>query len=83
MRLPVHALKIDRSFVTQMTKSERAAALVASVISMAHSLGVSVVAEGVETAADVAMLRGMGCDEAQGYFFSKPLTAGDYGRWQA
>jgi len=83
VRLPVHALKIDRSFVLQMTKSERAQALVASVISMAHTLGVSVVAEGVETAADAEMLRAMGCDEAQGYYFSRPLPADEYARWQA
>jgi diguanylate cyclase (GGDEF)-like protein len=82
VRLPVHALKIDRSFVQQMSKSDRAAGLVASVISMAHSLGVAVVAEGVENEADAAMLRKMGCDEAQGYYFAKPLAAEDYAKWK-
>lgn len=82
VKLPVHALKIDRSFVTQMTKSERAAALVNSVVSMAHSLGVLVVAEGVETDEQAGMLRRMNCDEAQGYFFARPLDADAYAAWR-
>ncbi|HLT77681.1 MAG TPA: EAL domain-containing protein [Ferrovibrio sp.] len=76
--LPVHALKIDRSFVQQMQQSREAAAVVASVITMAHHLGLRVVAEGVETEADRAMLAGLGCDEGQGYLWSKPLSAADF-----
>jgi diguanylate cyclase (GGDEF)-like protein len=76
--LPVHALKIDRSFVHQMSKSREAHSVVASIISMAHNLGLRVVAEGVETAEDLEMLRQLGCDEAQGYYFAKPLPAEQY-----
>jgi diguanylate cyclase (GGDEF)-like protein len=76
--LPVHALKIDRAFVIQMTKSRQARSVVESVISMAHALGMRVVAEGVETAEDAAILRELGCDEAQGYFFGKPVPAAEF-----
>ncbi len=76
--LPVHALKIDRAFVIQMTKSREARSVVESVISMAHALGLIVVAEGVETAEDAAILRELGCDEAQGYFFGKPVPPADF-----
>jgi diguanylate cyclase (GGDEF)-like protein len=79
--LPVHALKIDRSFVTQMTKSAQARDLVASIISMAHRLHLRVVAEGVETAEDVAGLRELGCDEAQGFHYSRPMPASQYETW--
>lgn len=72
--LPVHALKIDRSFVQQMGKSREAHSVVASIISMAHNLGLRVVAEGVETEADLELLKSLRCDEAQGYYFSKPVT---------
>lgn len=80
--LPIHALKIDRSFVIQM-KEPRYAAIVASTISLAHSLGVKVVAEGVETAELVQQLAQGGCDEIQGHFYSKPLPAEDFVRWCA
>ena len=73
--LPVHALKIDRSFVIQMTKSRQARSVVESVISMAHALGLRVVAEGVETSEDASILRQLGCDEAQGYLFGRPTPA--------
>jgi len=76
--LPVHALKIDRSFVQQMSKHPDAYSVVASIISMAHNLKLRVVAEGVETEEDAAMLRALGCDEAQGYLFSKPLPAAEF-----
>jgi diguanylate cyclase (GGDEF)-like protein len=73
--LPVHALKIDRSFVQQMSKSREAYSVVASIISMAHNLGLRVVAEGVETESELEMLRELGCDEGQGYLFAKPMEA--------
>ncbi|PJI42178.1 EAL domain-containing protein [Ferrovibrio sp.] len=76
--LPVHALKIDRSFVRQMGESREAHSVVASIISMAHNLGLRVVAEGVETQADVDMLKALDCDEAQGYLFAKPQVASEY-----
>lgn len=73
--LPVHALKIDRSFVARMTRNPQARLVVQSVVSMAHSLGLRVVAEGVETEDDAAILRELACDEAQGYLFGKPIPA--------
>ena len=76
--LPVHALKIDRSFVARMGKNAQARLVVQSVVSMAHSLGLRVVAEGVETDADAAILRELGCDEAQGYLYSKPLLPQEF-----
>lgn len=79
--LPVHALKIDRSFVLQMSKSPQARGVVASIISMAHTLNLQVVAEGVETTADASMLQQLGCDFAQGYLYSRPVPAADYEAW--
>jgi EAL domain-containing protein (putative c-di-GMP-specific phosphodiesterase class I) len=73
--LPVHALKIDRAFVQQMTKSREAKSVVASVISMAHGLGLRVVAEGVELAEELEMLKTLDCDDAQGYFIARPVEA--------
>ena len=76
--LPVHFLKIDRSFVTQMKSSKEAHAVVASVISMAHNLGLQVVAEGVEAKAEADTLETLGCDLAQGYLFHKPLPPSEF-----
>jgi diguanylate cyclase (GGDEF)-like protein/PAS domain S-box-containing protein len=72
-RLPIHALKIDRLFVTGMSQGEHDAIIVRSTIALAHSLGLVVVAEGVEDAATEALLRTMGCDQVQGFFLSPPL----------
>jgi diguanylate cyclase (GGDEF)-like protein/PAS domain S-box-containing protein len=68
-------LKIDRSFVEGVDTGSKETAIVAGAISLAQSLGLTVVAEGVQTEAQVATLRGLGCDLAQGYFFSRPLPA--------
>ena len=73
-RLPINRLKIDRAFVMRMTGDPRSAALVQAIVSMAHGLGLAVTAEGVETAEQAEALREMGCDEAQGYWFSRPIT---------
>lgn len=73
-RLPVNTLKIDRSFVVGMTAGPEGLAIVSSIIALAHSLKLQVVAEGVETAQQAACLRKLGCDEAQGYFFSRPVA---------
>lgn len=72
-RLPIHALKIDRSFVVGMTQSEDSLAIVRSVISLAHSLRLTVIAEGVETDEQLELLRGLNCDEVQGYLLSRPI----------
>ncbi|HET6631638.1 MAG TPA: EAL domain-containing protein [Rhodanobacteraceae bacterium] len=71
--LPVDCLKIDRSFVNNVTSNPRDAAIVAATITLAHSLGLDVVAEGVENAEQLAWLRGQGVDRMQGYHFSVPL----------
>jgi len=72
-KLPLDTLKIDRSFVIDMTTSPQGLALVSTIISLAHSLKLKVVAEGVETEEQSGLLRLMGCDEMQGYLFSKPV----------
>jgi diguanylate cyclase (GGDEF)-like protein/PAS domain S-box-containing protein len=72
-RLPVNALKIDRSFIVGMTTSPDSATIVSIVISLAHSLGLIVIAEGVETEEQSKMLRLLKCDEMQGFFISRPI----------
>jgi diguanylate cyclase (GGDEF)-like protein len=79
--LPIDELKLDKSFVMTMGEDARAAAIVRSTIGLAHSLGLSMVAEGVETAAAASELAGAGCDVAQGFFFAKGLPAADLERW--
>jgi diguanylate cyclase (GGDEF)-like protein len=81
-RLPVSELKIDKSFVMGMENDESDAKIVRSTVDLAHNLGLSVVAEGVESAAILQALHGLGCDEAQGYHISKPLPAGDFVAWR-
>lgn len=73
-RLPVDRLKIDRSFVQDVTSNEEAATVVMAIVQLAHNLHLKVVAEGVETQADHAFVRDAGCTYAQGFFYSKPLT---------
>jgi diguanylate cyclase (GGDEF)-like protein/PAS domain S-box-containing protein len=72
-RLPADAIKIDRSFVKGLGKDVEDTAVVRMVIELAHTLGLEVIAEGVETEKQAALLKEMGCDFAQGYHFSKPL----------
>ena len=72
--LPVDCLKIDRAFVTRLVKGGRDAALAQAIISMGHGLGLRVLAEGVETAEQLAFLRQHDCNEGQGYFFAKPAA---------
>ncbi len=82
-RLPVHELKIDKSFVMGMETGEDDAMIVRSTIDLAHNLGLTVVAEGVETAAILERLRTLACDEAQGYHIARPLPVDDFLAWQA
>lgn len=74
-RLPVDALKLDHSFVQDLPQSKEARAIAAAVISLARGLGITVVAEGVETASQCVYLRDQGCHQLQGYYFSYPLPA--------
>jgi len=80
-RLPVDAIKIDKSFVFDMTKNEDSAHIVRSTIDLAHGMELKVVAEGVEDAAALERLIALGCDTAQGYFFGKPMPASDIVTW--
>lgn len=75
--LPVSMLKIDRSFVRGGCESQGGLTLVSTIISLARSFGMKTVAEGVETTEELSMLRGLDCDQAQGYFFARPCPAGD------
>jgi diguanylate cyclase (GGDEF)-like protein/PAS domain S-box-containing protein len=72
-RFPIDVLKIDKSFVDDVTTSSNDAAIALSVISLGHNLDMRVIAEGVETRAQMEFLRHHGCDEMQGYFFSRPV----------
>lgn len=74
-RLPVDRLKIDRSFVHGMGTDHHSTTIVNAVISLGHSLGMDVLAEGVETAPELTALEAMGCDQAQGFIFSRAVTA--------
>ncbi len=80
-RLPVRELKIDRSFVLGLTTEPSDVVLVQSAVDLGHNLGLHVVAEGVEDAATQDMLAAMGCDQMQGYYISRPVTAAAFGSW--
>ena len=80
-RLPVNELKIDKSFVLAMERDLDDAKIVRSTIELAHNLGLSVVAEGVETAKAWKLLATLGCDEGQGYFMGKPMPADQFVGW--
>ena len=80
-RLPVHEVKIDRSFVMEMDERASDAAIVQSTVQLGQTLGLSVVAEGVETESALARLREFGCDYAQGFLISKPVPADKLTEW--
>jgi diguanylate cyclase (GGDEF)-like protein len=77
-KLPVDTLKIDRSFIDDMGTSAQALSLVSTMISLAHSFKLEVVAEGVETEAQANLLKLLRCDEAQGYLYGRPVPAGEF-----
>jgi EAL domain-containing protein (putative c-di-GMP-specific phosphodiesterase class I) len=77
-RFPLDELKIDRSFIMQIRGPDDRAAIITAIIAMAHSLGLKVVAEGIETEAQLAFLKAQGCDEFQGYLKSKPVPADEF-----
>ena len=76
-QFPVNKLKIDRSFIRDLSIDSDDAAITSAIISMAKGLSLKVIAEGVETEEQMAFLRDHQCDEIQGYFFSKPITASE------
>jgi EAL domain-containing protein (putative c-di-GMP-specific phosphodiesterase class I) len=80
-RFPISTLKIDRSFVSRMTDQSDNAEIVRTIVMLARSLKMDVVAEGVETTEQLSQLRALGCEYGQGFFFSKPLTAKETERW--
>lgn len=73
-QFPVSYLKVDRSFVEELREGFEDRAVVWGIIALAHTLGIRVIAEGVESAEQLRILRELGCDMAQGYYFSEPLT---------
>lgn len=82
-RFPVHTLKIDRSFVRNLTTDPEDVAIVTAIITLAHTLHLKVIAEAVETVEQLALLRSLECDQMQGYLFSRPLPSGEVAkRWR-
>lgn len=79
-RFPIDKLKIDQVFISELTNRQEDASIVRAIVSLAHSLHLKVVAEGVETPAQVEFLKSVGCDEYQGYYCSRPLPAADFER---
>lgn len=80
-KFKVYKLKIDQSFVRHLSENKEDKAIVTAIINLASSLGMHTIAEGVETASQLAFLRMQGCDEVQGYFFSKPLPADKFEKY--
>ena len=76
-RMPFSELKIDRSFVADVLATEEAATIVRSTVDLAHNLGMTVCAEGVENGKTATLLTGLGCDRAQGFYFARPLPAAE------
>lgn len=80
-QLPVHELKIDKSFVLNMDNDESDAVIVQSTINLGHNLGLKVIAEGVEHKTHLDVAKGFGCDQAQGYLFSEPKSSDEFMKW--
>jgi EAL domain-containing protein (putative c-di-GMP-specific phosphodiesterase class I) len=82
-QLPLDVLKIDKSFIDLLLDDENPVAIVEATIALAHALELKVVAEGVEQEVQVKMLSDLGCDEIQGYYYSRPLNVDDFDLWIA
>ena len=80
-QMPIHKLKIDKTFVLEMNSNHGDRVIVESTINLAHNLGLKVIAEGVENKEVLALLNGLGCDEAQGYYMSRPHVADKLKGW--
>ena len=80
-RFPIDVLKIDRAFVNAMSENRGYPAIVHAIVTLAHNLGMTVVAEGIESGDQVAALQALECDRGQGYFFTPPVDATDAERW--
>ena len=80
-RLPIDRLKIDRSFVTNIGNGEEGARITEMIIALGHKLDMSIIAEGVEEESQIKLLSALGCHEAQGFFFARPMGAEDLGPW--
>jgi EAL domain-containing protein (putative c-di-GMP-specific phosphodiesterase class I) len=76
-RLPISTVKIDKSFVRDLAKDENGRAIVRATVGLAHALGFTVVAEGVEDQNTLAIVRELGCDEVQGFHIARPLAPAD------
>jgi EAL domain-containing protein (putative c-di-GMP-specific phosphodiesterase class I) len=75
--LPVDALKIDRSFVSRIGKTDQKGEIVGTIATLAHNLGMEVIAEGVETALQLSQVKALACESAQGFYFSRPMPGQD------
>ena len=80
-QLPVHELKIDKSFVKNMEHDANDAKIVRSTVDLGHNMGLRVVAEGIETRQVWNLLSEMGCDSGQGYYMSRPIPADEFSSW--
>jgi diguanylate cyclase (GGDEF)-like protein len=81
--MPISEIKIDRSFVMKMAEDPNSALIVSSVVELGHNLGMTLVAEGVEDEVAMGALAGLGCDIAQGYHLSRPVSSADFDAWSA
>ena len=77
-KLPIHKLKIDKSFITDLARDKDDQAITNAIVAMAHILKLKVVAEGVETKGQESLLESQDCDEMQGFLFSKPVPAEEF-----
>jgi len=78
VQMPVNILKVDRAFIDGVDKTEKGTALVKAIISMARALELKVIAEGMETKAELGVLDALGCDNVQGYYFYRPMPMDDF-----